>query len=267
MSFSVDKRRNDIDVPEVMDVVARREAVIRTLLAEPKHKCDLQDELGVSRSTVYKAIRELESLNLVERGTEGYEPTLVGRLFFEEYERFCSKMESICASSQLLSVLPPDTDIPSDVVDGAELDLAKRHAPNRPVRSFEEMVREADALKGCSPVVLPQYVELFHEQTVDGDLKAKLVLEQPVVEHLTDNYGLEFCESLTLDTVTVRVTESELAYGLVVVEEPTPVIGVMIHDRGGELRGFITNDTADALEWGHDVWERHVSETRRVNLD
>lgn len=56
---------------EAMDVVSRRADVLELMLEEPAFNRDLRSGLGVSRSTAYKALRELEELQLVARGKTG----------------------------------------------------------------------------------------------------------------------------------------------------------------------------------------------------
>jgi predicted transcriptional regulator len=58
------------------------------LLDSPKAKLELVDELDSSRSTVDRAIRELETLGLIERSPRGCKPTLCGQRAIQHYSRF-----------------------------------------------------------------------------------------------------------------------------------------------------------------------------------
>jgi len=245
-----------LDPDDAMDAVSNRAAVIRCLLDGPQYNRDVRDALGVSRSTAYKAVNELEELGLARRGDEGYELTAVGRLLFEEYRRFRNRVEAVCGPAELLAILPTDIDLDFGVLDGAEVTLAERHAPNRPVAAIEDVIREATVLRGTGPVVLPSYVDLFHEQIVTGGLEADLVFERPAFDHLASDYEEEFVDASESDALDIMVTGEELPFGLLVVEEPTPKTGIIVYDRGGELRGFILNDSERAFEWGKERWER-----------
>ncbi|AFK21558.2 HTH domain-containing protein (plasmid) [Haloferax mediterranei ATCC 33500] len=249
-----------IDPDDVVDAVARRADVIQRLLDGPQYNRDIRESLGVSRSTAYKAIRELEELGLARRGDSGYELTAAGYLLFEEYQRFRSRVEVICRPAQLLAILPTDIDLDVEVLEGAEVSFAERHAPNRPVTMIGDAIRDADVLRGTGPVVLPSYVDLFHEQFIAGKLEAELVFERAAFNHLATDYADQFAEAVESDVLKVQVTDEELPFGLLVIEEPTPKVGIIVYDRGGELRGFILNDSERAVEWGKEKWEQYRAE-------
>lgn len=249
---------------EALDAVARRAKFIECLLDGPKYNRDIRDQLDVSRSTAYKAVTELESLDMASRCDEGYELTVLGRLLFAEYQRALDRVEEVCRPGHLLSILPADTDISFPVLDGAQVFFARRHAPNRPVREIETLVREASVLRGTGPVVLPRYVELFHDQVVDGELDVELIFERQAFDYLVTDYADDYAEAFRSDHLSVWVTEAELPFALLVVDEPEPQVGITIYDRHGELRGFVRNDGEAAHAWGETQWERYRADATRV---
>lgn len=254
-------------IRDIIDVVTRRADYIESVVDEPKDQRDLRNELDVSRSTVYKAVRELEDLGVLERSDGGYRPTLRGRLFFEEYRGFHAAVAAVDRPGSLLSFLPADTAITADVLAGATIHRTERHAPHGPVRVIEAAVREATVLYGTAPVVLPRYVEVFHEQLVAGDLEAELVFERPVIEHLSEEYGTQFTEALQAGRLVLWGTEEVLPFGLAVIEEPTQQLFVIVYDPGGDLQGVITNDSETAIEWGRLAWNACRDSATRVGPD
>ncbi len=260
-------RDTDLDPREVIDTVARRADIVSQLVDGPKHKRDLTDEMDISRSTVYKAIRELEASFIAERTEDGYQPTLMGRLLFEEYERFYTTVRDISRPGQLLAALPKESDVGPTLLNGADCVFPERHAPNRPVHSFEEMVREATAVKGLISVVRPRYVEVFRNRLLSGELRAELVLECPVVESLRADYREAFDACLRSGNVTVRETHEQLPFGLLVVEEPIPAVRVTVYNASGGIQGVITNRSDDAVEWGRSFWQRHRRHSTEIELE
>lgn len=252
--------RNDgeLDVQEVIDAIGQRIDFVEALLGGPKHKRDLKDELEVSRSTAYKAIRELERLCIVNRGPNGYELTLTGRLVGQEYQQFCRSVTGICRPGRLLSNLPAEAAIDAEVLMDAEIVSRQRHAPNQPEYRFEEMIRNATVLKGTSAVALPHSVETFHRKVINGELDAELVLERPVIEHLAADYPDQLHETVETGAVTIHITDEELTFGLVLVESPIEQVGIVVYGQNGEFAGLILTDSPTAIDWGHETWNRHV---------
>lgn len=244
--------------PEALiSTVVKRAGFLAALSSGPIPKHHLGDELGVSRSTVYKAVRELHEYDLVERTDDGLALTLVGRILASEYESFRATAEDVRRTRQLLSTLPSEAELSTALLDDARTVLAERHAPNYPIRSFREMVDSADAVRGISPVALPQYVELFHDRVIDGEMTAELVLERPVVEFLVTDYGAQLTEALNSDQLSIWEMDATFPYGLIVVEGAHDGVSVVVYDERGELRGIIANDTPVSVEWGKDVFESY----------
>jgi predicted transcriptional regulator len=242
---------------EVIDTASKRATFLSAIASGPKSKPDLRDELGLSRSTVYKAVRELEHHDLVERTDDGFALTIAGRHVESAYREFHDRVADVCQAQELLAILPRDCDLPSELLADAEVVAAERHAPNHPLQQFEEMVATADTVRGISPVALPRYVELFHEQAVVGEVSTKLVLEQPVVRYLLTDYGDQFEAATTSPYLSIRETEETLPFGLIVVEGESDGVAVVVYDDRGELRGIVTNDAPAAVEWGLETFERY----------
>lgn len=248
---------------DVIPTVVKRAALLDRLADGPASKRDLRDELDISRSTVYKAVRELEDEGLVTETDDGVGLTLVGRLLAEEYRAFEERVTAVHDRESLLAVLPADAPVTADLLTGADAVLAERHAPARPVTSLEELVRSADRVVGLAPVILPQYVDLFYEELVERGLTADLVLEDPVVEFLREDHGDRLAEALETGRLSVRQTDETLPFGLIVAEDEGLVL--VVYDESGELRGVLLNDTEAALDWGESVFQNYWEQTDEAN--
>ncbi|NHN58880.1 winged helix-turn-helix domain-containing protein [Halorussus rarus] len=232
----------------MISTVVKRRPFLDRLAEGPTAKRDLRDELAVSRSTVYKAVRELEEQGLVTETDEGVRLTLVGRLLADEYRAFETHAAGIHDCAGLLSVLPADAPVTVDPVLGADTVLAERHAPTRPVEYIDDLVRRADRVFGATPVVLAQFVDIFHEEIVDGDLTADLVLETPVLEYLQQDHTDRLAEALETGRLSIRRTDEPLPFGFVGSESEGLVL--IVYDENGELRGVLLNDSEAAIDWG-----------------
>lgn len=248
------------DPTEVMAVVARRGTVLRAVDADGVPKRDLVDELSVSRSTVDRAVRELESLGFIERTDGGgYCRTLPGQLALDEYDQFASRMNGIVSSIDVLSLLPTDTPCDPSVLEDATVVVAERHSPLVPVEHLSDLVDRANRVHAIAPAVLPQQVEVYHQNFVNGDLSARLVVTDVVVDRLVSAYGTELSESLETGQLTIRLSDEEVPFSLVVAEtDDGPEMGFLVYADSG-VRGFIGNDTPEAVEWARELvdsyWE------------
>lgn len=250
-----------------LEALNAREPFVECLAGGPRWKRDLQEELDVSRSTVYKAIRDLEEVGLVERRAEGYGLSIVGRRLVEQRATFHERADAIYQSAPLLADLGPDVDVPASLLVDGDVVSAERFAPNRPVRKIETFVRESTSLRGLSPVVIPQYVEIFHDELVSDALRAELLLEQPVVDHLLAEYPQPFDEAVEAGDLIVHATAETLPYGMLLLEGPTPRVVFIAYSPSGDLRGLIVNESTTAFEWGETQWQRHLSSARRACLE
>jgi len=108
----------------VLDVVKRRWPVFEQLLDGPSYKRDLVASVDRSRSTVDRAVRELEAAGLVERTDGGYVATVAGRLAAEEYRAATDSLAAVEAAVAALEPLPYDAPLSGAALADATVDLA-----------------------------------------------------------------------------------------------------------------------------------------------
>lgn len=241
----------------VIEALERRGSLLARLDEEPHDIRDLRDALDVSRSTVYNATRELEALELVTRGEDGFRLTLFGRFALQKYDRFVTELTDICDVEPELAVLSPDLAIPPDTFVDAEIVTAEPHAPDRPLEAFQRFVQSADRLRGFGPVTGTRYVELFGEQVLSGVLSAELITGETVVEYLLTHHESDVVEILNSDRFQLYETPRALSFGLILADDPDSRLGLLLYDDQGQLRLFLTTDENAALEWGRSIYDSY----------
>lgn len=246
------------DPSEVMAVVARRGDVLRALADGGERKCELDEKLDVSRSTIDRAVRELEGLGLVARDDDGYYRTLSGSLALDEYSRFRSRMGGVLNARGVLSPLPSDADVDPAVVEDAEIVVADRHSPLRPARHQIELVERATHVRAVASAVLPQHVDAYYEGIVDRGMSAEIVLSTPVMERVVADHDDKFHDSLQTGRVDLRQLDRDLPYSLMVASTPDgPAMGMLVYVQEG-IKGFVGNDDPEAVAWARarldDYW-------------
>ncbi|ELY85591.1 transcriptional regulator [Natrialba taiwanensis] len=112
-----------VGAPRLLALVDRRESLLRHLVTTPAHPSDLAAALECSRSTVDRALSELQDATLVERDPDrsSYHLTVAGELALEEFSQFSMRLERTAAASSLLASLPTDGDcwLPWQFLDAA----------------------------------------------------------------------------------------------------------------------------------------------------
>jgi predicted transcriptional regulator len=239
----------------LLETVTRRAAVIERLSGGLRDKRELTEGLDVSRQTVDRTVRELESVAIVERTDEGYRLTLVGELAYREFESLLTAYERLCLARDLLVHLPPDTRIDTDVLAGATVVHADHRFPRESARELERLVQGADSLVGYSPIAVPEYVSLFHHQVTRTDTEIELFLDEPLIERLVSGYTEELREALSAPNFTLfRLSESLCPnMGIALADGSSVWIGV--YDDTGNIRGAITTEADAAVAWARDRLE------------
>jgi predicted transcriptional regulator len=237
-------------------VFDRRESLLQQVLEQPMDKCGLTEALEVSRSTVDRSIRELEGIGVVERGPEGYELTLRGRLMFEEYERFRRRIQSIDEATPVISGLPQDVAIDVAMLDGAEVVGGDLSMPFDPIERHLELLREADRIRVVGATVLPQYVETYHERIVGNGVRAEVALPGEMVERLLSSHREQFTEILDTGRLTLRELDERPPYSLAVLDGVEPRAGLLVYVADG-IRGYLTNNSPMAVSWATQTFETY----------
>lgn len=246
-----------VNVADLISTVARRERLLAALHESPLAKCDLVRLLDVSRSTVDRAVRSLESEKLVERRDEGYGLTLVGRLVYEEYRGFAERTAGLLCAAPGLDMLPVDTAFDPASLVGADLTLAERATPYRPGDRHLELIDDAERVRLLSTAISPRYVEVVREAVVERETTVHLGVTTPVAERLVEDHATALCEVLETGGVELRELDDgpPFSLGLFYGPEQT-VFGALVYD-GGTPRAYVENDTHEAAAYGEECFERY----------
>jgi len=126
----------------------------RTARRGALRKHELVDELDHSRSTVNRAIDELEAAGLVAGETDGYRTTLTGRLLAQSYRRFLTVAADVDAASETLARSVPTS-------HSRRPRCGRRHLPRRgpdpyrPLERLDAVLADADSIAAALPTPRP----------------------------------------------------------------------------------------------------------------
>lgn len=245
-------------------------------LRHPRQKCELVRELEESRSTIDRALRELERARFVERDEAGYRTTLAGELALAEHERYAARLDGLAERRDLLDGLSRDEPLDCALFERAEASLPTQSSPHAPVEELGAFLRDFRHVRVFATAIIPKYVELYRERVVEGDATADFVLSEGVLEWLLSRRADDVMDFFAADGVTVAETETDHSFSLVIADyggasagavggSPTDrAVGVMFYDEGS-LAGFVHTDARDAVAWAETRFERIADEA--VALD
>ena len=225
-------------------------------LRRPRRKCELADVLAESRSTIDRAVRELETAGFVARSDEGYRTTLAGELALAEHDRHTDRVAGLSDLRDTLSELPADVPLDGALFEDPEVTFPTRHSPDEPVEALKEMVSEAERVSVFGSGVISKYVGVFRQRIVEAEMTADLVLTEGVVEWLLARRQDDLLAILECENASVAETSVDQLFSLLVVDSGDErAVGVALYDEGNIL-GVVSNDTREAVAWGEFRFER-----------
>lgn len=249
---------------ELRSILHKRHDILAALVSEPRTKPELVDALDASRSTVDRAIRTLEDAGCIERQNSIYHPTQVGYVAFNEYNRYAKTTDGIARASDVLNAARPEARIDPVFLNGVTVQTADPHAPESALKDSIEILKTADRLLGLAPVVLSLYTETLTTLVREYNLDAELILYEDTLNSLLKYYQDQISKNNLLDHVDFYVTEQVLPYALWIMDhEEHPQAGITIHENGG-VRGVLTNDSPEALQWAHDKYEQYLETAQSI---
>ncbi|MFC7078808.1 helix-turn-helix transcriptional regulator [Halorussus caseinilyticus] len=223
-------------------------------------------ELEESRSTIDRALRELERVGFVARDDSGYRTTLAGELALEEYDRHTDRVHGLAELQDALTAMPTDAPLDAALFEDADVSLPTQHSPHRPVEALEPVLADADHVRAFGTTVIPAYVDMYYEQIVDEEMTAEVIFSTDVLEWLLSRHEEVVKTIAETEGVVLSETDDDYSFNLLVAEHgpeyggacherPDCSVGVMLYDEGTIL-GFVHNDTCQAVAWGETLFDR-----------
>lgn len=237
-----------------VEVLARRADLLRAVRERRRSKPALVDELAVSRSTVDRAVRELEAEGLVAR-SDGVSLTLRGRLALDSYERLMSDLDGIDAAASVLETVPDDARVDTRLLQDAAVAEASPVAPQRATEAYRSLAADATRIRGYASALLDSTIPTLSDRIVDGGLEMDLILGPDVLDALVANHASTVADARATGRFTMRDASRTLSYSLMLVETPaTTYATALFYDDSGHT-AMVCNDTPEAVAWAEGVYE------------
>lgn len=252
------------DTSQVIDVVGQRVDFLEAVRDAPKDKRTLVDETSFSRSTVDRAVRELEALELLEYSDGRYEPTSIGEFTADAYRRFTDTIEVICRLEPFLRwVSPAEFDIDLRWLSDADLFTPEPGDPFAMINRHVQLVARADEARYLLPAVGKHAAEAGRENIIENDAVAELVVSPAAAETLQTDpaYAELFDDISTIDRCRLFVHDGTIPYTIAVFDDDTVQFVV---DDDGEPRCLLETDDENVCEWATNEFDTYKQRSDRL---
>ena len=233
---------------DLVEVVERRLDFLELLAEEPLRKHELVDALGHSRSTVNRAVDELEAAELVAGETDGYHTTLTGRLLARSYRRFLTVASDVGAASEVLRPLGSTVDLSPAALRDAETYRAAAPDPYRPLERIDTALVDAETVVAALPALpYPRLLDRCRRvASAGGDVE--LALTERTYRHGRDRYDDTLAGLAKRGGVEIRAID-DVEIGVLVTDD---TVVLLAFDGDGGLYGISESNQSTAVEWGRD---------------
>lgn len=247
------------------EIVAQRAQYLEAMVDESYRKTELTDVLDTPRSTVDRAVRQLEEEGLVKRVDSEFTTTLTGELAFERYAKYAEFSQNLFQAKEILNTIEEDVDFPAEFMQDTTVALAQAHMPEQGVLDVRGLVKESPYLHGLAPVALSAFTEWIQEMLMDGGHSFEIIASDEVFETLQTAMPGDFemfqdhSEQFELFT-----SGEEMPYALWFVEpDGVEHVGITVYNGTGAVGSVVSSHPA-AVEWGREQYNEFKSNSDQV---
>lgn len=236
--------------------------VLEALTNGPTTRRELQDETGVARSTVARALDEAGARGWVESMGSRYRITSSGEMMVAEFRRFVERTRGIRQLGAAFEWLPERV----YELDFRHLRTAEVTAPTvvNPTAPFDrglELIRDADEYRGLTQNSFPEYMRVIRDRVERGRLEFQGVIEAGFVESIRSESERR---SLWRDVAhRTWAYEGKVPINMHVLDG-TAVIWLCDEDQDGDdvfVKGLLESDHPDVVSWAQSLFEEFRSES------
>lgn len=249
----------DAEQREALQLVTDRLDLL-TYARSPRYKRDFVEELPHSRSTVDRAIRELEVAGLVQRTSDGYTTTPIGRWTVDQYRTTLETLADVVAAQDVLDQLPADCPFSPALLAGADTERTDAAAPYRLPNGVQERLDAAEQIRMVLPLLAnPQLLDCCHQQVVSRGASLELIMDRALSETLTSEFPGAVAEMAAARTGEFQAFLTEVpAFGMVLTETPAGAsVSVIVYADHWAVYGAIHTQSEAAIAWAEEYYEHH----------
>jgi predicted transcriptional regulator len=246
---------------QLRDTLHKRAEVLDALSKRLQTKPELVETLDLSRSTIDRAVRDLEDADCVRRTDGEYHLTPLGRVSLDKHREYAETVDGLFRSETIINSLPKHACIDEAFLRRVDVYSADPKAPESALKPVLDKLKGPENIYGLAPVVLSIYTDVFERLVEDPQFQAEVIVHEAALDSLVEFHRERIRKLAERDSFDFHVTDRTIPYALWIVERATnPIAGITVHDNGG-IRGLLMNDTTEAVEWARSQYDKHLSNT------
>lgn len=240
---------------EVVVTAVKRATTLRALSDQPLTRSELQTDIGVSRTTTHRIVRDLTEKSLVRRVDGDYELTPLGRIVATEVGKLQDTVELATRLEPLLPSLD-GTGIDVELLTNATITVQEPSDPYSPVRRFVSLLRDSKTLRGFdTTTIAPMYVDEIRENIFDG-MRTEIIYLPTVIDQLLTDHREATIRAIDSGHLELLVNE-QLPFGLAMFDDR---VGIGGYDETGVLRVFADTANPEVRAWAESLYEQYHEE-------
>lgn len=240
-----------------------RVAVLQALRGQSLDRRAIETETGIPRSTLGRALGDLEEQGWVEQEDRTYRTTTAGNLVLDRFVPLLETMDGLRTLDDAIDLLPLD-DMGVDVrqLRDATVVTPTELQPTEPYDYHMEVLRAVDRLSVVARTAPPPVVATVHDEITAGRLDATFVLDESYLETLSaDDETRAKWEDIAGRTGSVLRHEGPIPYMLAVLDE---TVHLWPCDDGGDTWGLLEIENAALRRWAEDTISEFSEEARQT---
>jgi predicted transcriptional regulator len=257
------QREEQTPAQVVLETVIKRIKFLETLYEKPKDKPALAEELGMSRSTVDRGIRELETAGLTRYTNGEFTLTTIGEITVSGLFDLIGTIEQRQRLNPFLKWVPDGTfDIDIDLVSDADLLVAEPGDPWSMINRHVELVKTMDDLRALLPFTGLHAHEAGHKQVVEHGAGGELVVEPKIIDiHMSEPKYADLSEEI-IATGRFDYFEypEQLPYALAIIKNTVQIVV----SEGDEPRALLESDSPEVKNWAEEKYDEYKQQSEKI---